>query len=186
MSASSLRSSTAVRQDCVRMSMVGLDAWLQQRREDILTGEKEMMRRQYGTDIDQSPEVDDCCVLLLKTNDRLCIVSRVEGKKLKQVETAIAVLTNVQSHRSFSMYQSFLLDVLRYCGEVIVLLCALGLGKKRILDLGLHGRASLVSWLRATQLLNRTILDPMAQDLEMPFWNSKSSFLVSSSCVMYC
>ncbi len=155
------------------VTITELELLLRQGREAVVSLEGELMKRQPARTIDQSANVSECCQRLHNAGRELGVVEHLEGRAIKQVDDAVNILTSLQTSPSSKTYQSFLYDVLRHCGEGLVLLCAASLGKKRVVDLGSKDRVSLLAYLRATQIsLDVPILKPLAQEYGIPSFTS--------------
>ena len=91
----------------------------------------------------------------------------------------VETLSTVQTSSPSKTYQAFLHDILRHCSPSLVLLCAASFGKKRIVDLGLKDRVSLLAYVRDTQLsLGSSVLETLASDYQVP--------LLDSACTLPC
>ena len=161
------------------VSITDLEALLRQGREAIASLEGELMKRQHGRASDQPGELGKCCERLHNTAREINVMERVDGRAAKQVDDAVETLSTVQMSSPSKTYQAFLYDILRHCSPSLVLLCAASFGKKRIVDLGLKDRVSLLAYVRDTQLsLSSSVLETLANDYRIP--------LLDSACALLC
>jgi hypothetical protein len=160
-------------------SVTDLEILLRQSREITTSLEGELMKRQHERSSSQPGELGKCCERLHNTARAISVRERLEGRAVKQVQDAVEILTTPQTASPSKTYQAFLHDILRHCSPSLVLLCAASFGKKRIVDMGLKERVSLLAYLRDTQLsLDSSVLKTLANDYKIP-----SS---DSACAMPC
>ena len=151
------------------VSVADLEILLRQGREAAVSLEGELMKRQHERTSDQQGELGICCQRLRDTARELSIRERLDGRAAKQVDDAVGILTTSQTTSPSKTYQAFLHDILRHCSSSLVLLCAASLGKKRIVDLGLKERVSLLAYVRGTQVsLDSPVLKALAKAYQIP------------------
>lgn len=151
------------------VSVTDLEMLLRQGREVTAALEGELMKRHHQRTSDQPGELGKCCERLHNTAREINVMERVDGRAAKQVDDAVEILTTVQTSKPSKTYQAFLHDILRHCSRSLVLLCAASFGKKRIVDLGLKDRVSLLAYMRDTRLsLGSSVLETLANDHQIP------------------
>ncbi|EGP82407.1 uncharacterized protein MYCGRDRAFT_51599 [Zymoseptoria tritici IPO323] len=158
-------------------SIVDLQSFLRQIHEAAASIEGELMKRQPERLSTIPGEVGKCCKRLHNTARELDVRERLDSKAMKHANDAVDILltsrTNVQSRP----YQEFLYDILYHCGPSVTLLCAASFGRKKIIDLGKHGRISLLEYVRSIRrLLETPTLEELANEHKIPD--------PSSSCIL--
>jgi hypothetical protein len=99
-----------------------LETLLQQSRDTVISLEAEFEKRQLSKAVNkQHGETDGYCESLRKCANKIRVLERLDDKAVEHVTTAVEILTNPQTIRSFKVYQDFLHDVLRHCGPELVL-----------------------------------------------------------------
>jgi hypothetical protein len=69
----------------------------------------------------------------------------IKGRKIRtQINDAKDILDESPTGTKRKRYQTFLLDVLRKCGPVFVVLCAISLGQAQIANMNAASRSSLL------------------------------------------
>lgn len=89
---------------------------------------------------------------------------------VKNVRSAVTVLTSVQTKRFDKIYKTFLEDLERSCGAETALFCIAALGKHRISHLNQYERASLLNYLKKEKLqLDLAELRELVKRYKIPF-----------------
>ncbi|KAF2759390.1 hypothetical protein EJ05DRAFT_475605 [Pseudovirgaria hyperparasitica] len=118
-----------------------------------------------------------------KAARRFKVVDRVDNRASKHVDTAITILTQVQTNRSGQVYQEFLHDVLRHSSPGVVMLCAVAFGKQKLANMREDERMNILDVVRVKGgSLQSPSLDVLADDYGVPSLDSKHvNILVNSS-----
>ncbi|EEH39487.1 hypothetical protein PAAG_08756 [Paracoccidioides lutzii Pb01] len=109
---------------------------------------------------------------------KLRTLQRLEPRAANLLSAAVRIMTTEQTVRAFKIYRSFLHDVLRTCGQFgqgLVVLCAVGLGKHRVVALSEEKRMMLVHWVaNNTNSLYFPALSSMATQFSVPNFNKRN------------
>ncbi|QSS66999.1 hypothetical protein I7I51_03211 [Histoplasma capsulatum] len=131
--------------------------------------EKETQHPQVTTGIREP------CERLQERAKKLRTLQRLEPRAANLLSAAVKIMTTEQIVRAFKIYHSFLHDVLRACGQFgqgLVVLCAVGLGKHRVVALSEEKRTMLVHWVaNNTNFLYFPALSSMATEFSVPNFN---------------
>ena len=119
------------------------------------------------------------CKRLHNTAREINVIEYIDGRAAKQVDDTVDTLSTVQTSSPSKIYQAFFHDILRHYSPGLILLCAASFRKKRIVDLGLKERVSLLAYVRDTQLsLGSSVLETLASNYRIP--------VLDSACALPC
>jgi hypothetical protein len=114
----------------------------------------------------------ECYERLSKAVGPIQILERLSDRGAKHVDTAVDILTTLQTTRESKVYQTFVYDILRLAGRGLVVLCAASLGKQRVVQLSESDRASLVHHVKDNKAaLHCFVLESLADDFQVPSLN---------------
>lgn len=127
------------------------------------------MKRQRWRTSEQADKVGKCCERLHQTAREIEVRERVDGRAVQLVADAAQTMLATQATSQGRTYRGFLYDISYHCGVSIVLLCAAGLGRKRIIELGARDRVSFLAYLKdARTSLHSPILDNLCKIHNLP------------------
>lgn len=109
-----------------------METLLQKSRNTVVSLEAELERRQLLTASTHSKEINRYRDALQKGFDKIKVLECLDKKAAEHVKTAVKILTTPQTNRSFKYHETFLHNILRYCGPDLISLCAACLGKPKI------------------------------------------------------
>ncbi|KAM5429763.1 hypothetical protein McanMca71_006104 [Microsporum canis] len=117
-------------------------------------------------------EIRESCQRLQENAKKLKALRRLEPRAINLLTAAVKIITVEQSIRASKIYNSFLHDILRTCGQSgpgLVVLCAVSLGKNRVISLSEEKRTMLVSWVTNNQaFLYDSALSSLAAEYGVP------------------
>lgn len=100
---------------------------------------------------------------LYSTSRKLSLLAVLSDGQMNRVADATDTLTSVQTIERRKKYKLFLHEVLRDCGAAAVLVCALGLGQGRIVDLTALERTKLgQSIAESKDVINHPTIEALA------------------------
>ncbi|KAM5476979.1 hypothetical protein MauCBS54593_000250 [Microsporum audouinii] len=106
---------------------------------------------------------------LLEVSEEVKALGRLGKRREKLVIAAVGIMRNVQDVRAFQVYRSFLYDILRLGGRHMVVICAAGLGKNRVVQLNIKERTDLVRYVAGRRtFFDSPILADLAATLKVP------------------
>ncbi|QSS66014.1 hypothetical protein I7I51_06865 [Histoplasma capsulatum] len=104
-------------------------------------------------------------------------IRRLEPRAANLLSAAVKIMTTEQTISAFKKYYSFLYDILRTCGQSgqgLVVLCAVSLGKNRVVSLSEEKRTMLVNWIAENQgSLYSPALSTLAAEFSVPNLNKR-------------
>ncbi|EFY87395.1 hypothetical protein MAC_06503 [Metarhizium acridum CQMa 102] len=106
--------------------------------------------------------VRNCIEKMHDTIQKLDVLQRLDDTA-GLMSTAAKIMQNEQTGRREKIYKQFLIDIRDHCGPSTTLLCAKSLGKRRIVDLNIRERISLLSYLKNnSKTFQHPVLDGLA------------------------
>lgn len=106
--------------------------------------------------------VRNCIEKMHDTIQKLDVLQRLDDTA-GLMSTAAKIMQNEQTGRREKIYKQFLIDIRDHCGPSTTLLCAKSLGKRRIVDLNIRERISLLSYLKNnSKAFQHPVLDGLA------------------------
>jgi hypothetical protein len=146
-----------------------LEILLQQCRASAASLEAELMKRRDGRMSDTPGDLGRFCKLLHSTARKLDVVQRLEQNAADDVDIATETLRKAASDASTKHYQTFLYNVLDQCSPGMVLLCAVGLGMKKVIRLKGTDRVELLAYMKRTRAsLDLPVLRRLAEECGVP------------------
>ncbi|QSS66025.1 hypothetical protein I7I51_06876 [Histoplasma capsulatum] len=122
--------------------------------------------------LEQEAGIREPCERLQEHAKKLHTLGRLEPRAANLLSAAVKIMTTDQTIRAFKIYYSFLHDILRTCGQFgqgLVVLCAVGLGKNRVVSLSEERRTTLVNWIANNQnSLYSPVLSSLAAKFSVP------------------
>jgi hypothetical protein len=154
--------------DYTNVASSDLEGLLLQSRHAVTSLEAELERRQLKRGLGGLSRIDDCWIRLQKQANQIQIRGRLDDNGKKQVKIAVDILNTAQTGKS-AFYREFLQDILHDCGPEFVLLCAVSLGKHRVVNLKKDDRISLLGRIKTKmQTIKVSALSAIAKDYQMP------------------
>ncbi|KAK5086192.1 hypothetical protein LTR70_007437 [Exophiala xenobiotica] len=151
-----------------RMSIPDLTMLLKQARETSQSLEAELLKRQVPVDHTRSNVVTECSHKLQKTARNLKVLGRLNDRETTLVAAAIEILETKQTNRESKIYQTFLDDIINFCGHAVALLCAASLGKQKLVSLNAEDRIQLVEYIKTNQsILKFTTLEEVVEKYQL-------------------
>ena len=155
------------------LTVLKLETLLKKAQETALSLKTELEKQKVASKLNLPTAISDCCKRLQTTATNFKILKCLDDKTAKLINTAVDILTTVQMNCNSKIYQVFLHDILRYCGQKLVLLCSASLDKQRIINMTEPDRISLVNFVKDKKAsLLSSILDVLATTYELPHENS--------------
>ncbi|KAJ3498210.1 hypothetical protein NLG97_g1309 [Lecanicillium saksenae] len=132
-------------------------------RQTVFSLETELAGRSFASTL--TPNVQNCVDKMQTTLHKLNVLQRVDDSS-GLMSTAAKIMQSGQVKRRERIYKQFLIDVCDQCGAGTALLCAKGLGKRRIIDLNNRERVSFLGYLKANDtIFQHPIIESYASEL---------------------